>query len=246
MVVETDRDLAGLLAVGRVVRVALDAMKAAVRAGVTTAELNAVGAEIMRREGARSAPMLVYEFPAETCISVNDELVHGIPGPRVVQGGDLVKLDVTFELDGYMADACETVEVGTVSARAHALVDCARRAFDRGLRAARAGARVFEIGRAIEDETLKRGFSVVRELQGHGIGRRIHEEPMIPNWNDVTAREWLLEGLVITIEPILAAGSGASVEDDDGWTIRTADGSLAAHHEHTIVVAKGRPRVLTE
>lgn len=245
MVVETDQDLSGLLAVGRVVRVALDAMKAAVRAGVTTTELNAVGAEIMRREGARSAPMLVYEFPAETCISVNDELVHGIPGPRVVRAGDLVKLDVTFELGGYMADACETVPVGEVSPQAHALMDCARVAFDRGLRAARAGARVFEIGRAVEDETSKRGFSVVRELQGHGIGRRIHEEPMIPNWNDITARQWLVEGLVITIEPILAAGSGASVEDDDGWTIRTADGSLASHHEHTIVVGKGAPRVIT-
>lgn len=245
MVVDSERDLAGLVAVGRVVRRALDAMKARVRDGVTTAELNEVGAEVMRREGARSAPMLVYEFPRETCISVNDELVHGIPGARVVRHGDLVKLDVTFELDGYMADAAETVPVGEVSAPARAIMECARRAYDQGVRAARAGARVYDIGRSVEDEVVRRGFAVVRELQGHGIGRRIHEEPMIPNWNDVTAREWLLEGLVITIEPIIAAGSGVAVESEDRWTIRTADGSLAAHHEHTVVITKGKPRVLT-
>ena len=245
MCIETEADLQGLVAAGGVVRRALDAMRAAVRAGITTGELNAIGAGVMRSEGAQSAPIDVYEFPKETCISVNDEVVHGIPSKRVLREGDLVKLDVTAELGGYMADAAETVPVGRVSAQAEALIACAEHAFDQALRVARAGARVCDIGRAVEDEVLKRGFSVVRELQGHGIGRRIHEDPMVPNWYDVTARDWLVDGLVITIEPIIAAGTGEAYEDRDGWTIRTSDASLASHHEHTVVITKGRPRLLT-
>lgn len=245
MIVESERDLAGVVAAGRLVRRALDAMKAAVRAGVTTAELDAVGAELCRREGGRSAPQLVYDFPGFNCICVNDEIVHGIPSARALREGDLVTLDVTVELGGYMADAAETLPVGEVSAEARALVECAERAFARGIREARAGQRALDVGRAVEDEVLARGFAVVRELQGHGIGRRIHEPPGMPNWPDPTARDWLLEGMVLTVEPIIAAGTGRAVEAGDGWTIRTADGRLAAHHEHTLLIGKGRPRLLT-
>jgi methionyl aminopeptidase len=246
MSINDERELEGLRAAGCAVRAALDAMRDAVAPGVTTAALDAVAARVMREHGARSAPQLVYRFPGVTCISVNDEIVHGIPSPeRLLVEGDLVKLDVTFEKNGYMADAAITVPVGRVSARASALVLCVEHAFERALREVRAGRRVREIGIAVDREVRREGFAVVPALQGHGIGRTIHEEPMVPNWDDPNAGGWLTEGLVITVEPIIAMGSGDSFEADDGWTIRTADGSLAAHHEHTLVVTKGRPILLT-
>jgi methionyl aminopeptidase len=189
---------------------------------------------------------LVYEFPGVTCISVNDEIVHGIPSQkRKLAAGDLVKLDVTAELDGYMADAAITVPVGRVSEGAKQLIACAEQAFKKGLREVRHGRRALDIGRAVEDEVSRKGFSVVRTLQGHGIGRTIHEEPMIPNWADPEARGWLTDGLVITLEPIIAAGEGEAREGGDGWTVLTRDGSLAAHFEHTLVVTRGAPLLLT-
>ena len=246
MSIETEEDLQGMRAAGAVVRDALAAMRAAVAAGVTTAELDAVAGRVFRAAGARSAPQLVYEFPGVTCISVNDEIVHGIPSRRrKLAEGDLVKLDVTAELRGYMADAAITVGVGRISESAQRLLRSAEQAFKKGLREVRAGRRAIDVGRAVEDEVTRKGYSVVRVLQGHGIGRTIHEEPMIPNWPDPEARGWLTDGLVITLEPIIAAGTGEMLDDDDGWTLRTADGSLAVHHEHTLVVRKGAPLLLT-
>ncbi len=244
--IETEEDLLRLRAVGAVVRDTLAAMRAAVAPGVSTAELDAVAARVFKAAGARSAPQLVYQFPGVTCISVNDEIVHGIPSSRRrLAKGDLVKLDVTAELDGYMADAAITVPVGRVTESAKRLVACAEHAFKKGLREVRAGRRAMDVGRAVEDEVARKGFSVVRLLQGHGIGRTIHEEPMIPNWPDPEANSWLTDGLVITLEPLIALGGGDMVECDDGWTIRTRDGSLAAHFEHTMVVTKGAPLLLT-
>lgn len=238
-------ELEALKEAGRIVHACLEEMKRQVRPGVTTGELNRVGAKVLQRLGGRSAPMLVYGFPAEMCISVNDEIVHGIPGERVLQDGDLVKLDVTAEKDGYMADAALTVGVGTLRSSHAALLRCARRAFRRGLAAARAGRRVNEIGRAVEKEALRAGFSVVRELSGHGIGRTIHEAPSVPNYFEPRATELLTPGLVLTIEPLLTNGSGAAVEAADGWTVRTRDGSFAVHHEHTVVITHGEPLLLT-
>lgn len=246
MSIDDDRDLEGLREVGRIVRAALEAMRAAVAPGVTTAALDAIGARVMRERGARSAPQLVYRFPGATCISVNDELVHGIPSAeRRLAEGDLVKLDATFEKGGYMADAAITVPVGRVAPRALALATCAERAFERALAEVRPGRRVRDVGAAIEREVRRDGFSVVRMLQGHGIGRTIHEEPMVPNWDDPEGSAVLTEGLVITVEPILAMGRGDAYEAPDGWTVRTSDGSLAAHHEHTLVVTKDGPLLLT-
>ena len=246
MCIETEDDLQGMRAAGRVVRLALEAMRTAVEPGISTAQLDAIGARVFEQHGARSAPRLVYDFPGTNCISVNDEIVHGIPSARrVLADGDLVKLDVTAELRGYMADAAITVPVGRVSARAGKLVACAEAAFQKAMSEVRPGKRALDIGRAVEDEVLRQGFSVVRALTGHSIGRTIHEDPMIPNWADPTAREWLTDGLVITVEPIIAMGRGDSYESDDGWTILTHDGSLAAHFEHTLVVTKGRPILLT-
>lgn len=245
MSIESERDWLGLKLAGRIVFLALAAMRRHVRPGVTTAELDAVGERVLAEHGARSAPRLVYGFPAAICISLNDEAVHGIPGERAVAPGDLVKLDVTVEKDGYMADAAVTVPVPPVSAEKRRLVECARSAFFKALAVARAGHRVDEIGGAVEREVRRAGFSVIRELAGHGIGRAIHEAPSVPNFADPGCREPLTEGLVITVEPIIATGSGRAVTARDGWTVRTADGSLSAHFEHTLVVTKGRPFLLT-
>jgi methionyl aminopeptidase len=245
MSINGPEELAGLRAAGAIVCCMLEAMKSAVCPGITTAELDEVGAQVMTQHGARSAPALVYRFPGVSCISVNDEAVHGIPGKRALQSGDLVKLDVTIEKDGYMADAAVTVPVGEVSDERKKLVECAERAFTKAMLVSRAGFRVSEIGRVIEREVRRSGFAVIRELAGHGIGHTIHEEPRVPNFNDPEASQILNEGLVITVEPIIAAGSGQAYTARDRWTMVTTDHSASAHYEHTLVITKGEPILLT-
>jgi methionyl aminopeptidase len=226
MSIESVEDLLGLQRAGAVTRKTIEAMKAAVRPGITTSELDQIGAKVMRQSGGRSAPKLVYRFPGENCISVNEEIVHGVPGRRSLRPGDLVKLDVTVELDGYIADACETVAVPPVKSQQQRLMD-------------------YEIGEAIQKEVTRAGFSVVRELMGHGIGRTIHEAPTIPNYRDLRSSQVLTKGLVFTIEPLIAAGSGRMVTMRDGWTIRTRDRSLSAHYEHTVFVGDHGAELLT-
>lgn len=245
MSIKSDKELAHLKIIGCVVRKALDRMAAAVRPGITTGELNEIGARVLAAEGARSAPPMVYGYPADVCISVNDEAIHGIPGSRVLEDGDLVKLDLVAEKNGYFADAAVTVAVGSAPPAANALIRAAESSFRAGAKAARAGARIYEIGRAVEREVKSRGFSVLRELCGHGVGRTIHEEPSVPNYHDARLRTRLTEGLVITIEPIISAGNGKCSLEPDNWTITTSDHSLAAHHEHTIVITRGAPILLT-
>jgi methionyl aminopeptidase len=245
MSINGPEELAGMRAAGAVVREMLAAMKSAVCPGITTAELDEVGAGVMRRHGAQSAPKLVYKFPGVNCISVNDEAVHGIPGERALVAGDLVKLDVTVEKDGFMADAAVTVPVGEVTEERQRLVACAERAFAKAMLVARAGFRVSEIGRVVEREVRRSGFSVIRDFGGHGIGRTIHEAPRVPNYADPEANQILTEGLVITVEPIISAGSGRSFVARDKWTIVTSDHSASAHYEHTLVITKGEPMLLT-
>ena len=245
MSIESERDWEGLRRVGRIVAATLAEMKRHVRPGATTREIDAIAARALAREGARHAPRRALAFPGDSCISVNDEAVHGIPGDRRIEAGDMVKLDLVVEKDGYLADAAITVLVPPVSDERGRLALCARAAFNRALDVARAGRRVNAIGEAVEREVGRRGFSVIRELAGHGTGRHIHEPPSVLNYGDKLDRQRLTEGLVIAVEPIIAAGCGRVVEDADGWTIRTADGSLSAHHEHTIVITRGRAVVLT-
>jgi len=235
----------GLRAAGDVVRVTLEALESAATPGVTTGELDRLAAEIFRQHGARSAPALVYRFPGTVLISVNEEVVHGIPGSRRLRRGDVVKLDVTVEKDGYMADAARTVVLPGALARAYRLRDCARTAFLKGLEVARAGRLVREVSRAIEREVRRNGFAVVPDLSGHGIGRTIHEAPSVPNCYNVTQKDVLTEGLVVAIEPIICDGSGKVVTARDGWTIRTRDGSAAAHYENTVVITSDGPQLLT-
>ena len=198
MSITTEEELSGMQEAGVVARQVLESMKRAVRPGVTTAELDTIGNKVMRENGARSAPAMVYRFPGGSCISVNDEVVHGIPGNRILAGGDLVKLDVTIEKNGFMVDTAATVAVGTISPKRQKLLDCAERAFAKAMLVARAGFRVFEIGRVVEREVRRDGFAVVRDLCGHGIGRTIHESPQVPNYPDPRAKSLLSDCLLYT------------------------------------------------
>ena len=245
MTISSVNDLAGLQRVGQLVARTIAHMRAEVRPGMTTAELDGIGERFASAGGARSAPRLAYDFPGFNCLSVNEEIVHGVPGPRVLCDGDVVKLDVTLELDGYMADSAVTVVIPPVSAEARLLQRAARIAFNRGMAVARAGTSLREVGRAVESAARREGAVVVRELTGHGIGRRIHEPPSVPNWADPDVRTVLTEGLVIALEPMLTSTPARVVEEADGWTLRTHDRGIAVHHEHTIVIRRGAPLVLT-
>lgn len=246
MSINDERDVEGLKSVGAVVAAARDAMGAHVAPGVTTAELDAIGKAILDRHGARSAPRLAYGFPGVTCISVNDRIAHGIPSRScVLSAGDLVNIDVSAELDGYWADTGASFPVGTVSAEASALLQATRLALKDGMSQAKAGAPLRNIGRAVERRAKQCGFKIIRNLCGHGVGRNIHEEPSVPNTFDRRDRTVLRAGLVITIEPFLTLGSTMAVQDPDGWTLRSSDGSLGAQFEHTMIVTGRGPIVVT-
>jgi methionyl aminopeptidase len=245
MSIESAADLAGMQQVGRVVALTIQEMRAAARIGMTTAELDAVAASTFRRFGARSAPQLTYGFPGVTCISVNDEIVHGIPGPRRLEPGDVLKVDVTAELGGFIADAATTILLPPLKPAPTCLKQAASDALLAALRVARTGERVSAIGKAVESEARRAGFAVVRELCGHGVGRKIHESPSVPNYEDRFSREMLTEGLVIAVEPMLTESPSRAVQSDDGWTIRSQNGCLAVHEEHTIVIGSGAPLIVT-
>jgi methionyl aminopeptidase len=246
MSIEGPDDLEMLRRIGAIVARARDAMLAEVRAGVTTAELDEVGRDVLVANGARSAPQLAYGFPGWTCISVNDELAHGIPSPsKVLREGDLVNVDVSAELDGYWADTGASAPVGTVAPKLRQLLWSTREAQAEAMAVARAGQPLNQIGAVIERKAKKHGFKVVRTLGGHGVGRHIHEPPHVSNVFEKRDKTVLWEGLVLTIEPFLTTRAIDVVEADDGWTLRTPDGSVGAQFEHTFVVTKDRPIVLT-
>jgi len=244
MSIESSADLDGVREAGRITTETLDALQRHVADGVSTAELDEVAKAVLSKHGARSAPAIVYGFPGTVLISVNDEIVHGIPGRRRLKSGDLVSLDVTIEKDGYVADAARSVIAGSGSETARRLVSVAESALRSALQVAIAGTRVNEIGRAVQREVQRHGFFVIRGLCGHGVGRTIHEAPEVPNIYDRSQRDVLTDGLVLTIEPMISAGSSYPVQDADGWTLRTRDGSLAAHCEHTLVITSGAPLIL--
>src|SRR3954453_2486274 len=245
MTISSKEDLAGMTRVGKLVSEAIQEMKAAAKPGMTTAELDQIGADFLRRHGARSAPQLTYNFPGFNLISVNEQIVHGVPGPRRLAPGDVVKIDVTAELGGYIADAAPTVLLPPVSPVARKLRKCARAAFDKALAVARIGRQINDIGRAVESEVRQHGFSVLRSLCGHGVGQTIHEAPEVPNFYDPRSRTPLTEGLVLPLEPMISAEPSQLVTEPDGWTIRTRNRSPTAHYEHTIVIPRGEPLVLT-
>jgi methionyl aminopeptidase len=245
MVVQSESDLIGLMAIGRIVGLTLQHMIAEVKPGMTTAELDAIGAEFLKEHGARSAPILAYQFPGHTCISVNEEAAHGIPGNRVIQPGDMVNVDVSAEKNGYWADSGMSMAVPPVTPEKQKLLDATKRALEISIEHARAGNPIYEIGKAVEKYARKQGFQVIRELGGHGVGRHIHEKPSVPHWYNRRAKEVLQEGLVVTMEPFLTMGDKHVEKMPDGWTLKTRKGSLVAQFEHTIIITKDKPILVT-
>jgi methionyl aminopeptidase len=230
---------------GRAVAEVLDMLRQELRPGLMLKKLD----DIVRRDFAKRKVVptfLNYQgYPARACVSVNDEVVHGIPDSRILQEGDIVSIDLGATYKGFVGDAAITVGVGRISPVAERLVRVTEEALWQGIKAAKAGARLGQISAAIQTHAEGNGFSVVREYVGHGVGRSMHEEPQVPNFGPPDRGPLLQKGMTLALEPMVTAGSWQTKKDSDGWTVRTADGSLAAHFEHTIVITEGEAEVLT-
>jgi len=245
MTIQGQKDLDGLRESGKVVAETLETMKAALREGMTTRELDLIGAAVLKRHGAHSAPSKLYRFPGTTCISVNEEAAHGIPGDRVIRKGDLINIDVSAELNGYYADTGFSVPFGMEKGELVDLCLCSHRALKNALGAARAGVKINRVGEVVEQTARAAGFSVIRNLAGHGIGRKLHEDPSILSWKDPRERGRLHKGMALAVETFVSTGGEFAVENGDGWTLVADDGGFVAQYEHTIVVTEGEPLVMT-
>lgn len=217
----------------------------AAKAGVTTAELDTLAEEFIRSEGAEPAFKGYMDYPATLCVSINDEVVHGIPGERRLEEGQIVSIDVGVRINGWYGDSARTVRIGMISAEAERLMKATEEALQAGIRQARAGNRLGDISSAVQTFVEKSGYSVVRDLVGHGIGRRMHEEPQVPNFGEPHTGVELASGMVLAIEPMVNIGGDKIKFDADKWTVRTADGSLSAHFEHTVAITDNGPDILT-
>jgi len=246
MTIDGPEALEKLKEIGAICRDVLNAMGAAVKPGVTPRELDEMGGRMLAERGAKSAPILAYNFPGHTCISVGDAVAHGIPGDIPLEEGQLCNIDVSAEKDGVFADTGASFAVGKISAELQQLLDATKAAQRKAMYAARAGQPVNVVGKAVQKEAKKHGYMIIEGLNGHGVGGWIHEEPTIPNTYQPGARTKLHEGQVLTIEPFLTTKSRQYVEDADGWTLRLAEGGFGAQFEHTFVVTKGAPIVVTE
>jgi methionyl aminopeptidase len=232
---------------GKILAATIETLRSAVRPGISTGELDTIAEDFIRgHEGAVPAFKGLYGFPGSICASLNNEIVHGIPSPkRVLKDGDIVSLDVGVGYKGYFTDSATTVPVGTVSPEARRLLDVTQRALAAGIDAAVLGNHIGDIGAAVQGVVEESGFTVVRDLVGHGIGVEFHEEPQVPNYGKPKRRERLSAGLTVAIEPMVNVGGPATKTLADRWTIVTLDGSLSAHFEHTVAITENGPRVLT-
>lgn len=246
MTVESQQDVDGILETGRIVARVRDQMLQSIEPGMTTAELDRLGSVLLDKYEARSAPRITYGFPGSTCISVNEEAAHGVPGDRVIQAGDIVNVDVSAEKGGYFADTGGTTVVPPASALKARLCHATQLALERAMGEAIAGAPINRIGKAIQRTAKAHGFELIRNLAGHGIGRRLHEEPEgIVGFFDRQDSRRLGLGQVIAIEPFLSTKSTFVTEGEDGWTLVGHPLNLSAQYEHTIIVTKGAPIVAT-
>ena len=216
-----------------------------VRPGVTTQEINAEVERFIRKQGAVPSFLHYNGYPASVCISVNDEIIHGIPGKRVLREGDIVSVDVGAYIGGFHGDCAATFPCGRISPEAQRLIDVTRQSFFEGIRFAREGQRLQDVSAAVQSYVEQNGFSVVREYVGHGVGAKMHESPEIPNYGRPGHGPRLLRGMTLAIEPMVNAGSAAITQLSDGWTVKTADGKWAAHYENTILITDGEPEILT-
>jgi methionyl aminopeptidase len=243
---KSQAEIEGMARAGDIVADTIALLGEHAQPGVTTAELDRIADEFIRERGGVPTSKGYRGFPAATCISPNSMVVHGIPGRHRVEEGDLISVDVGVTLDGLVADSAYTFGVGSIDPEARRLLDVGREALAAGIAQARAGNRVGDISHAVQEVVEAAGFSVVRSLVGHGVGRSYHEEPQIPNFGDPGRGPQLQPGMTLAIEPMITAGGPEVYLHDDDWSISTADGSLAAHFEHTIAVApEGPPRILT-
>ena len=249
---KTAGELEAMATAGAALAECIAILRDEVRAGVSTLQIDAVAEEAIRARGGIPAFLgypggpNVPPFPGTICASLNDEVVHGIPGPVRLEDGDIFSVDIGLILDGWVADSARTFAIGSVTAEAARLISVTETALARGIEQARPGNRVGDIGHAVQSEVEAAGFSVVRALVGHGVGRSMHEEPQVPNYGEPGTGPVLEEGIVIAIEPMVNVGGFDVSLDRDGWTIRTADGTLSAHAEHTVAVTANGPRILTQ
>jgi methionyl aminopeptidase len=242
---KTPQQVAKMRKAGRVVAEMLDACQAAARPGITTADLDRVAREVLARRGAKSNFLNYHGYPAVICTSPNNVIVHGIPGGYRLQDGDIISIDCGAIIDGWHGDAARTIPVGDISDEAQKLIRVTEDSLWAGIQHVRKGARLLDIGHAVQTVAEGAGFSVVREYVGHGIGRAMHEEPQVPNYGEPGHGMKLKVGHVLAVEPMVNLGSPETQLDDDGWTVRTADGRLSAHFEHSIAVTDDGPEVLT-
>ena len=247
MQIESDRDLRGMKRIGEICGLTLKLMLDSAEAGMSTRDLDDIGRDFMLKMGAVSAPVQAYEFPGYTCISLNDEAAHGVPRKdRFIQAGDLLNVDVSALLEGYWGDTGATIIVPPARADLLKLCQTTRNALRLAIEMAAPGQRARAIGRAVEKYAKRRGYRTLRELGGHGVGRHIHEKPSIPNFHNRRNRDVLKDGMVLTLEPFLNAGRGRVKQADDGWTLRTVDGSVSAQYEHTVIINGDDPILVTE
>lgn len=247
MIVQTKEELEALKKIGRICAEIRDAMKEATKPGVTTKELDELAGKMFEEKGAISGPKGEYDFPGYTCISVNHEVAHGIPGNKVIKEGDLVNIDVSGSLDGYFADTGISFVVGGNDPAKEKLCEVAKSAFERAMTKVKAGAKLNQIGKAVEREARNHGLKVILNLTGHGVGRSLHEAPdHVLNYYDAWDTTIMKEGMVLAVEPFISEKADHIIESGDGWTFITPDKSLVAQIEHTIVVTKDKPIILTQ
>lgn len=246
IIIKSKEEIALMREAGRVVGQVLEKVSGAVKPGLTTADLDAIAAREAHRLGAEPSFEGYQGFPASLCTSINNEIVHGIPDKRVLKEGDIISLDFGVSLHGFQGDAAVTVGVGHINREAMELIRVTREALLQGIAAARPGGFLGDISAAIQDYAEARGYGVVREYTGHGIGRRMHEDPPVPNFGPAGSGPRLIPGMTLAIEPMLTTGSWHTRVGPDGWVVLTANGELAAHFEHTIAITDNGPWVLTE
>lgn len=246
MTVQNQEDIQGLKEIGRVIALTIKEMKDCARVGMTTRELDEIGGQVLKKHGAKSAPKTTYGFPGETCISINHVVAHGIPGDRIIQAGDLVNVDVSAELGGYYADAGHSFTMPPHDPALSRLCEYTYSTMMKIISSLKHGVRLNEIGRMIQTEAAKGGYKAVKNLCSHGIGKSLHEAPkeILPFYNKHDHRV-LKEGQVITIEPFLSTGAEYVEEHSDGWTLFVPDNSYVAQHEHTIIITRDQPVIVT-
>lgn len=244
--IKSEREIALMREAGRVLAIVHEELKKAVKPGITTKDLDRLCETVIRDHGCKPSFLHLYDFPASVCISVNDEVIHGIPSKKtVLHEGDIVSLDAGVEYKGYHSDAARTWGVGEISKEAKQLIDVTRESFFEGIKFAKEGNHLYDISRAIQAHAEKFGYGVVRDFVGHGIGQQVHEDPEVPNFAQRRRGMKLMPGMTLAIEPMINQGTYEVEWMDDEWTIVTADGSLSAHYENTVLITHGEPEVLS-